>query len=256
MRGWAMSTVALGGSLREKFEALAAAGFRDVELYHDDLANGPPPVVVARMACDLGLRISTLLPLRDCASIDAFLDTACEVGAGLVVACSSTLPDASARFETIAADLVALADRAAHAGLRVGYEALPWATHIRKVEQVIAIVRLANRPNLGLVLDNFHLAWPGDGFSPLETLSADEIALVQVCDAHLDPGQDVFTQSRTARSLPGEGSLPLGPFRDAVRRTGYAGAYSLEIFNPVLRQQPAGEIARRAMLAIDRVFLT
>ena len=53
----AIATVCLSGGLVEKLEAIAAAGFKDVEIFENDLLsfNGTP-ADVRRMVADLGLR--------------------------------------------------------------------------------------------------------------------------------------------------------------------------------------------------------
>lgn len=266
---WMLSTVPLGGSMREKLGAIAASGFRHVELFYEDLADcAETPRGVARMLDDLGVSVGTLLPLRDFeiaarmdpthpAWVDAgrLLDAASELNAQLVVACSSTRPDAARDAEAVANDMAALADRAMNQGLRIGYEALPWATHLKEAWQAARVVRLANRPNLGLVLDNFHIAWMGGGPETVRQFHSQEIALVQLSDSHMDRALDVRTLSRNCRCFPGQGGLPVRDFYDAVRDLGYEGPFSLEVFNSGFKSRPAGEVCRMAMNSIAQSFL-
>ena len=62
----AIATVCLSGTLPEKLEAIAAAKFKGVEIFENDLLsfNGTP-AEVRRMAADLGLEIITFQPFRD-----------------------------------------------------------------------------------------------------------------------------------------------------------------------------------------------
>src|SRR3977135_1256474 len=62
----AIATVCLSGGLGEKLQAIAAAGFTNVELFENDLLsfNGAPREV-SRMLADLGLRTITFQPFRD-----------------------------------------------------------------------------------------------------------------------------------------------------------------------------------------------
>ena len=57
----AIATVCLSGTLAEKLEAIAAAQFKGVEIFENDLLsfNGTP-AEVRRMAADLGLEIDHL----------------------------------------------------------------------------------------------------------------------------------------------------------------------------------------------------
>ena len=61
-----IATVCLSGGLSEKLQAIAAAGFRGVEIFENDLLsyNGTPADVVKEMA-DLGLKAITFQPFRD-----------------------------------------------------------------------------------------------------------------------------------------------------------------------------------------------
>ena len=62
----AIATVCLSGVLNEKLEAIAAAGFKGVEMFENDLLsfNGTP-ADVRRMIEGLGLRTITFQPFRD-----------------------------------------------------------------------------------------------------------------------------------------------------------------------------------------------
>ena len=62
----AIATVCLSGGLVEKLEAIAAAGFKGVEIFENDLLsfNGSPREV-RRMIEDMGLKTITFQPFRD-----------------------------------------------------------------------------------------------------------------------------------------------------------------------------------------------
>ena len=61
-----IATVSLGGTLLEKLNAIAAAGFDGVEIFENDLLyfDGSPRDV-KRIAADLGLSILLFQPFRD-----------------------------------------------------------------------------------------------------------------------------------------------------------------------------------------------
>ncbi len=61
-----IATVCLSGGLSEKLEAIAAAGFRGVEIFENDLLsyNGSP-ADAAKEIGDLGLKVVTFQPFRD-----------------------------------------------------------------------------------------------------------------------------------------------------------------------------------------------
>ena len=60
-----IATVSMGGLLRDKLQAIAAAGFEGVELFETDvLASEEAPEEIAAMARDSGLEIVALQPSR------------------------------------------------------------------------------------------------------------------------------------------------------------------------------------------------
>jgi 4-hydroxyphenylpyruvate dioxygenase len=63
---YSIATVCLSGTLRDKIDAIAAAGFRGIEIFENDLVlhNGPVSEIRA-MIEDKGLEIVTYQPFRD-----------------------------------------------------------------------------------------------------------------------------------------------------------------------------------------------
>ena len=61
-----IATVCLSGGLSEKLQAIAAAGFRGVEIFENDLLSyDGTPADVAKEIADLGLSLITFQPFRD-----------------------------------------------------------------------------------------------------------------------------------------------------------------------------------------------
>src|SRR6201993_2066875 len=61
-----IATVCLSGGLSEKLQAIAAAGFRGVEIFESDLLSyGGTPNDAAKEMADLGLSAITFQPFRD-----------------------------------------------------------------------------------------------------------------------------------------------------------------------------------------------
>lgn len=264
-----MATVSLVGPLPEKLAAIAAAGFDDVEIFDNDLWNCDlPPRAVAGMARDAGLKISLLQPLRDFEGLpepqrrDAFdraeryFDVMQELETGLMLVCSNVSPMALCGIDRTAADFRELGERAATRGLRVGYEALAWGRHVDDHRDAWEIVRRAEHPNIGLILDSFHTLARGIDPSSIRSIPKDRIFAVQLSDAPW-VDMDLMQWSRRLRRLPGEGDLPVTDFASAVMATGYDGTLSIEIFADQLSAGSPGPMAvagHRSLLAlIDKV---
>ncbi|MDO3509487.1 bifunctional sugar phosphate isomerase/epimerase/4-hydroxyphenylpyruvate dioxygenase family protein [Ralstonia pseudosolanacearum] len=250
-----IATVSLSGTLPEKLEAAAAAGFDGVELFeHDLLTFDGTPADVRRIVRDLGLEITLFQPFRDfegmpdalreraLARAERKFDLMQELGTGLVLVCSNTQEHALPDPARAAADLAEMAERAARRGLRVGFEALAWGRHINRWRQAWEIVRRADHPALGLILDSFHTLSVGDTLDGLEDVSADKLAFVQLADAPR-LSMDALSWSRHYRNFPGQGELPVVAFTRKVIDCGYRGPLSLEVFNDEFRAAPARQTA-------------
>jgi 4-hydroxyphenylpyruvate dioxygenase len=255
----AIATVSMSGSLTDKLRAAAAAGYDGVELFENDLVYFPGTAEeVRQLAGELGLRIVALQPVRDIEGLAgeererAFaraarkFDLARRLGTDLVMVCSQTRADSSGDRETIVRDLRELAERAAAAGLRVGYEALAWGRHVSDWRDARDIVLAVDRPNFGLVLDTFHMLVPKYPVDPVSGLDPRRIFLVQLADAPAIAMDPLFL-SRHHRCFPGQGDLPVGEVVRRLRAIGYEGPWSHEIFSDDFRSGSAQQAATDGM---------
>jgi 4-hydroxyphenylpyruvate dioxygenase len=263
MLRWSIASVCMGGALEGKFAAAAKAGFRAVELFENDLTffNGKPRDA-RQLAADLGLEIVALQPLRDFEAMPdpmrrrnferaaRKLELMDDLGARLLCLCSNVSLEAIDDAEQAAADLAELADLARQHGMRIGYEALAWGRHVKDWTAAWDIVRAADRDNLGIVLDSFHICVRGNPIEPIANLPAERIALVQVADAPA-LAMDPLSLSRHYRCYPGQGDYPIVDYLDAVTRSGYRGPLSLEIFNDQFRGASAAAIAVDGMRSLQ-----
>ncbi len=260
-----IATVSISGTLSEKLQAIAAAGFQGVEIFENDfLAFDAPAREVGRMVRDAGLNITLFQPFRDFEGLPepqrsrAFeraerkFDLMQELGTELMLVCSNISPLALGGIDRAAADFHELGERAARRGLRVGYEALAWGRHINDHRDAWEIVRRADHPNIGLILDSFHTLARRIDPNSIRAIPKDKIFIVQLADApRID--MDLLYWSRHFRNMPGQGDLPVLDFMRAVAATGYDGVLSLEIFNDQFRGGSPRMIAmdgRRSLVAL------
>jgi 4-hydroxyphenylpyruvate dioxygenase len=250
-----IATVSLGGTLREKLEAIAAAGFEGVEIFETDiLAHDGPPAEVGAMVRDLGLEIVALQPFRDFEGMPepqrsrgferarrkfALMN---ELGTQNLLVCSNVSPHALGGIDRAAADLRELGELAGQFGVNVGFEALAWGRHISDYRDAWEAVRRANHPCVGLILDSFHVLSRGLPLDPIRAIPSDRITFVQVADAPMI-GMDLLQLSRHFRCFPGQGDLEIGAFMAALAATGYDGWISQEIFNDRFRMASPRQIA-------------
>ncbi|MNG65011.1 4-hydroxyphenylpyruvate dioxygenase [compost metagenome] len=257
-----IATVSIAGTLPEKLEAIAAAGFDGVEIFENDLLYYPgKPADIRRLAQELGLAITLFQPFRDfeggprdrlAANLErvrrkfALMQ---ELGCDRMLLCSNVAPDCSAEIELQIEDLGRLACLAQQQGMVVGYEALAWGRHVNRYRQAWERVRAVDSPALGLVLDSFHILALGDNLDHLEDIPAEKISFLQLADAPL-MNMEVIEWSRHFRCFPGQGELPLVEFTRKLVEKGYTGPWSLEIFNDGFRATPSAPTAQDGLRSL------
>ena len=150
-----IATVCLSGGLSEKVEAIAAAGFRGVEIFESDLlSSNRTPADVAKEVTELGLKVVTFQPFRDFEGMpeaqrsrtfdraERKFDIMQQLGCDLLMVCSNVSPDALGGIDRAAADFHELGERAKKRGLRVGFEALAWGRHINDYRDAWEVVQI------------------------------------------------------------------------------------------------------------------
>lgn len=260
-----IATVSISGNLRDKLEAISSAGFDGIEIFEQDfIGHHGSPSDVGSMIRDHGLDITLFQPFRDFETLPeparakAFdraerkFDVMQELGTDLVLVCSTVHPQALGGIDRAAEDFHELGERAARRGLRVGYEALAWGTHVNDHRDAWEIVRRVDHPNIGLIVDSFHTLGRRIDPNSIRAIPGDKIFFVQLADAPLIE-MDLLYWSRHFRNMPGEGDLDVVAFMQAVMATGYAGPISLEIFNDHFRGGNTKNLARdghRSLIAL------
>lgn len=257
-----IATVCLSGTLKEKMQACAIAGFDGIEIFEQDLVTSPlSPEDVRTMAADLGLGLDLYQPFRDFDGVtpdllkanlrraEAKFRLMSRLGMDTILVCSNvataTIDDDGLRAE----QLSELAGLAADHGVKVAYEALAWGKYVNDYEHAYRLVEMVDHPNFGTCLDSFHILSRDWDTAPIEKINADKIFFVQVADAP-KLSMDVLSWSRHYRVFPGEGQFELAKFMGHVVRAGYTGPVSLEVFNDVFRQSDVERTAVDAMRSL------
>jgi 4-hydroxyphenylpyruvate dioxygenase len=265
---FAMDTAGLAGALEAKLKAMHDAGFGQVMLGARDMAGHPGGFDAAVQAVRAsGLRATGFQALRDfeglSGSLHAYkvgiakqmIEMCAALGCKLLLARSSTNRHASADAQVLARDLAKLATLAVPHGIRIAYQPLSWARHVRSSLQAWDIVAQADMPNLGLALDAFHLFAAKESLDDLELLDPQRIHVVELADLmwHDEPPDEghATADARTFRVFPGEGvhGEQIVRLVLALDQLGYAGDYSFNVVNDDYRQLPPPAVCARARRA-------
>lgn len=262
-----MDTITLAGGLEDKLAAMARAGFTQVMLSARDLTSHPGGVKAAAAAVRAsGLAVTGFQVLRDFEGLSghlhaykvdvakAMLEMCSEVGSDLLLVCSSTSTHATSDREALAADLAKLAMLAVPLRIRIAYEALSWGRFVNEFPQAWDIVERANRSNLGLAIDSYHVLATRTSQDELEYVFADRIFLVQLADfmwQEVRSPEERMNTARHFRVFPGEGvhGEDVASLVRRLDRMGYRGNYSFEVFNDDYTQLPVDMVAARARRA-------
>ena len=257
-----IATVCLSGTLEEKMQACARAGFDGIEIFEQDLLVSPlSPQEIRDMAASLGLSLDLYQPFRDFEGVseeqlednlyraEAKFRLMTSLGMDLMLLCSNVGTATIDDDEVAASQLRRLGDLASRYGIRIAYEALAWGTFVNDFEHAMRIVDLAAHPNIGTCLDSFHILSRGWDPAGIEKIPAEKIFFVQLADAP-ELTMDVLSWSRHYRVFPGEGAWELDKFMGHLVRSGYDGPVSLEIFNDVFRQADEERTAVDAMRSL------
>lgn len=274
--GFGMDTITLAGPLEAKLAAMRDAGFSQVMLKANDLVGHPDGWQAAvRAVRDSGLRGTGFQVLRDFEGLDGhlhdykidvarmMLEMCAALDCRVLLVCSSTSVHASQDLDHLARDLRKLAMLALPHGIRIAYEGLSWGRTVNEFTTAWDIVCRADRPNLGLGLDAFHVLAARTPLSAIDDLDPSKIFLVQLSDFmwhETRTFEERMATARTFRVFPGEGvhTRELVEFVTRIDALGYDGDYSFEVFNDDYVQMPlpfVAERARRAALWLGETIL-
>ena len=253
-----IATVCLSGTLVQKMHACAEAGFDGIEVFEPDLVCAPEsPEEIAALARRLGLSLDLYQPFRDAEGVEeeefarvlhraeAKLHLMERLGMDTMLVCSNVATATVDDDEVSAEQLRRLGDLAARHGIRLAYEALAWGRYVDDYRRAWRIAELADHPSVGVCLDSFHILSRGHDPAAIAEIPGDKIFFLQLADAPALT-MDVLSWSRHHRLFPGEGAFDLAGFMRHVVAAGYAGPWSLEVFNDVFRQTDVQRTAWQA----------
>ena len=266
-----MDTITLAGPLEAKLRAVRAAGFTQIMLNATDIVGHPDGEEAAVAAVRAsGLRVTGFQVLRDFEGLSgrlhaykvdiakAMLEMCAALGSKVLLACSSASAHATGEFDLLKKDLEKLSMLAVPLGIRIAYEALSWGRHVNEYPQAWELVEEADRANLGLALDSYHIFANRTALTALADVDPRKVFLVQLSDfmwQEVRSAEERIETARHSRVFPGEGvhSEQVAALVRSLDEMGYRGDYSFEVFNDDYRQLPLPVVAKRARRSVKWV---
>jgi 4-hydroxyphenylpyruvate dioxygenase-like putative hemolysin/sugar phosphate isomerase/epimerase len=255
---------ALSLSPPELVDAAAEAGYRYVGLRltrvtpqepHYPLATDPglmraTKVHLAATGVEvLDIELARISPAENPDDFERFLEAGAELGARHVI---TQLPDPDHHRKT---DRFArLCELARPLGLTVDLEFPSW-TETPDLHTAVRVLRGADQPNAGILVDLLHFARSGSSLAELRQLPREWFHFAHVCDA--PPGvpatnEELIHTARFERLFPGDGGIDIHGILGALP----AGIpYALEIPRATLVAQVGGKEHARLAIAAARASL-
>jgi sugar phosphate isomerase/epimerase len=117
----------------------------------------------------------------------------------------------------VVASFAQLCEAAQPLGLKAMLEFIPFC-HTRTLTEALRVVRAADQPNAGILVDALHVMRSGGSAGELRLIDPALLDYWQLCDAALEPPADgdLRAEARARRFYPGEGQLPLASMLEAL----------------------------------------
>lgn len=251
---WTIDTTPLGPAL----DAIKAAGYDAAELRRIDFKRcyevGMSNERIITMIKDSGVKVSVLgvlygfLFAEGAESKAIFEDLHISCQNAVALGCpqlmsapgpyTGSLKDAVGHLRT-AADIVA------EYGLKISIEFNSQHANLNSVETQRELVSAANKSNVGLLLDAYHLARSGRPGRNFEDVPGEDIMHFQFSD--LSPNPVTGVKRPTDRLMPGKGVIEWKEIFELLHEKNYTGHLSFEAPNPVQWDRPAHDVCREGV---------
>lgn len=249
--------------VEERIAAVAATGWSGLGLSQDDLRAARDRLGLPRLrelVADAGLRHTEVELIVDWWRTDApgsqamrdlLLDAARELGARHVKVGPPPQDDTTSWPDLVSA-LRALARLAGD--VRLALEPVPFST-IGSLPLGAALVAEVGEPNLGLLVDAWHVFRAGTSLEELEAcLAPGTVFGVELDDADAEPVGDLFEDTIRRRHYVGQGAFDLDGFVEVLAGAGFAGPWGVEILSDTHRARPLLDGLRTAHDTADTLL--
>ena len=257
--------------LAEEIDLIADAGFNSIEPWIREIEqhtqNGGSLDDLRKQIVDRGLTVESAIGFanwivdddgRRAEAIEQLkreMDLVRQIGGTRIAA-----PPAGANGgDAPLIDLDAIAERYA-AILKVGHDigVVPqvevWGSskNLSRLSQAAYVAIAAGHPDACILPDTFHLYRGGSSIESLQLLSGVAVHCIHINDYPTNKLREQLVDAD--RVFPGAGDAPLAEVMQALRRSGFKGALSLEVFNREYWEQDARLVVERGYQAMREMI--
>jgi sugar phosphate isomerase/epimerase len=241
-------------SLSAAVEGCARAGIPAIGIWRDKLAEAGLDSAV-RFVRDAGMRVSSLcrggmFPAATAAERQAriddnrcAIDDAAALDADVLVLVCGPAPDRDIQSaRSMVADAIGqLIPYAAERGVRLGIEPLhPMYAADRSVittlSEALDLVERFSSPQLGVVIDTYHVWWDPYLFAQIGRASG------HIFGFHVGDWLVPTPHMLLGRGMIGDGVIDFRPIRAAIDAAGYSGPIEVELFNQAIWDLPGDAV--------------
>jgi len=254
-------------SLEEDITYASEAGFEGIEIWYSKLKK----YLENHSARDLKklLESKKLKPAAICPLfLKTFLDgredgradmkkaaeVAKEIGCGVLLVCSDSPPkdmDGEEAYKKAAQEAGLCADMVKGYGVRLAIEPLGMHPFVPGPKEALRIVKESGRANIGIMMDTFHYYKSSVSMSEIKSLPIDKLLIVHVNGCE-DLPKDKLKDSN--RLYPGLGVIPAAEMLSAIKKNGYSGFLSVEVFREEYWKRAPKEISGESKEYLDRLM--
>jgi sugar phosphate isomerase/epimerase len=247
--------------LLDKIRLTAQAGFPAIELWINDIyeyvGQGGEVRDIEKALADHGLTVPSMISARGWGEaidieypimrdeVKRRLELTARLGAPWLVCSPPRLPCDLGQVTERYKDLLELGRQI---GAKPTFEYISFFQSVYSLRQAWQVVQDANDPDATLIVDAFH-GWNSN--STLDDLRA--VPVERISHYHIDdaaPNIPARQQMDPDRVMIGDGPIDLKAELTLLKEKGYAGAISLELFNPQLWARDPAEVLK---IGFDRL---
>ena len=242
---------------KDRVEAAAKAGFKGVGIWHSDLDHTLERRSLKEMKKildDNGMKWVELEFLRDW-FVEGELKRQSDIERKKLLEASQALNAKHVKvgdFERkktpmpkLIDSFAALCAEADKYGAKIGYELMPFGM-LDTLKDSLTMIKGAGAKNGGIIFDLWHVAKLGISYEEVSRVPLKYIVGVEINDGTFTAPWSLHEDTINHRRFCGEGEFDVKGFVAAMEKTGYAGAWGIEVLSAGLRPLPLVEAVTKA----------
>jgi sugar phosphate isomerase/epimerase len=242
---------------KDRVEAAAKAGFKGVGIWHSDLDHileRRSLKEMRRILDDNGMKYVELEFLRDW-FVDGELKKQSDIERKKLLEASQALNAKHVKvgdFERKKTPMPGLIEafaelcaEAAKYGARIGFELMPFGM-LDALKDSLTMIEGVGANNGGIIFDLWHVVKLGIPYEEVSRVPLKYIVGVEINDGTFTAPWSLHEDTINHRRFCGEGEFDVKGFVAAMEKTGYTGAWGIEVLSAELRRKPLEETVTRA----------